>query len=118
MVVDWEGIAGRIKGLINIADPEQIESAAARLGVDQQTLELAAHDRSPTATLGVINALIRVYGLDPTWVMTGRYDAATHRAALEGDAKKIDELLSQILTSLPVLEHRPEASHAERQLDS
>jgi hypothetical protein len=116
VVVDWTGIAGRINGLISMSDRAQIESAAARLGVDQQTLRLAVHDKSPTATLRVINALIRVYGLDPTWVMTGQYDAATHRAAMEGDAKKVEQLLSQILSPLPALEQRHEAQPPENQV--
>jgi hypothetical protein len=115
VVVDWKGIAGRINGLISMSDRAQIESAAARLGVDQQTLRLAVHDKSPTATLRVINALIRVYGLDPTWVMTGHYDAATHRAAMEGDAQKIEQLLSQILSPLPAVEHRHESDPPDSQ---
>jgi hypothetical protein len=116
VVVDWKGIAGRINGLISMSDRAQIESAAARLGVDQQTLRLAVHDKSPTATLKVINALIRVYGLDPTWVMTGQYDAATHRAAMEGDAKKIDEMLSDILTPLRTPDQRHEPPTSETPL--
>ena len=98
MAVDWEGIAGRIKGLISMSDRAQVESAATRLGVDQQTLRLALQQESPTATLTVLNAVIRVYGLDPTWVMTGKYDAGTHRVALGGDAATVEQLLTSILS--------------------
>ena len=105
MVVDWKGVAGRIKGLINLSDRAQLPSAAARLGVDEQTLRQAIEEESPSSTLKVISALIRVYGLDPTWVMTGAYDAATHRKALEGDAGTIDGVLSEILAP-PLLDGR------------
>lgn len=36
-----------------------------------------------TETLEMLTSIIRTYGLDPTWVVTGRYDPFTHRIALE-----------------------------------
>lgn len=40
-------------------------------------------------TVEVLTAVIREFGVDPTWLVTGAYDAGTHRAALEtGDVDR------------------------------
>lgn len=89
MSFDWNGIAARIRGLVRISDDSDVPSVARRLGVSEVSLRMTVDDRRPLPTVDVIAALVRVYGLDPSWVLTGQYDPATHRTALESDTQEI-----------------------------
>jgi hypothetical protein len=93
---DWKGIAARIQGLISASDKGQIEAAAARLGVSERDLRNTVERGSTTSALRVVRAVVRQYGLDPTWVLTGAYDASTHRSALRQDEEEIDRALSSL----------------------
>lgn len=96
MAVDWPGVSDRIKAFIGMSDQAQLSTAAAKLGVDERHLRDAIRLQSRFSTLKVIGAMVRVFGLDPSWVLTGRYDPATHRVAMEGDSEAIDALLSEL----------------------
>jgi hypothetical protein len=98
MRLDWAGVLDRIKGLVSMSDQAQQQVAATLLGIDERHLQAAVKHESRISTLKVVGAVVRVYGLDPTWILTGNYDAATHRIALQGDSAAIDELLSRLVT--------------------
>jgi hypothetical protein len=51
--------------------------------------------------LKVLAAVVRVYGLDPSWLLTGQYDRATHRIALQQDAAGIERVLNDLFVSNP-----------------
>lgn len=73
-------IASRIRGLLSgQGDPRDL---AARLGVDEMALRISIDELSPYPTIGVIAAIIREYGVDPSWLLTGNYSASAHREAL------------------------------------
>jgi len=95
--LDWHGIAERIRGLIRYGPTTDVQIVAERLGVDERALRLTMDGRAPLPTAAVISALVRVYGLDPTWVLTGEYDPATHRTALESDRAGLDDLVSRMI---------------------
>jgi hypothetical protein len=78
-------IARRIRRLIGGHDPQALESAARRLGVDEQALRISVDDVEPEPTIDVLKAVVREYGVDPTWLITGEHDASSHRLA---DAKQ------------------------------
>jgi hypothetical protein len=99
VLLDWAGVLDRIKGLVSMSDQAQQQSAATLLGVDERHLRAAVKQESRLSTLKVVAAVVRVYGLDPTWILTGNYDAATHRIALQGDSATIDQLLSRLVTA-------------------
>ncbi len=40
---------------------------------------------SPRPTAEVLVAAIRYYGVDPSWLLTGEYNATVHRHAVDGD---------------------------------
>jgi hypothetical protein len=61
----------------------------------------------PLPTIDVIAALVRTYGLDPSWVLTGEYDPATHRTALESNTHEIEIALNRLVTKAT---HGPEPS--------
>lgn len=71
-------IAARIRGLIGGQDAS-ISDAAKRLKVDEISLRMSVDDLAPYPTVDVIAAIVREYGVDPTWVLTGEYDASSHR---------------------------------------
>src|SRR6476620_7246169 len=82
---DPNAIARRIQGLIGGQDGGNIAATAARLGVSELSLRMTIDPEAPQPNLLVILAVIREYGVDPTWILTGEYDLATHRQAMEDD---------------------------------
>ncbi|HEV8218265.1 MAG TPA: hypothetical protein VGP95_20585 [Gemmatimonadaceae bacterium] len=87
-------IAKRVRALIGGQDRETLEATAARLGVTEVALRMTIDRWSPHAVLNVLAALVRVYGVDPSWLVTGEYDPATHHVALEqGESFRGTDLL-------------------------
>jgi hypothetical protein len=77
-------------------------NAAMRLGVTEAELHAALERKSPRAMVKVVAAVVRLYGLDPTWLITGHYDPATHRAALNQDVDEIDRALNTLTGEHPI----------------
>jgi hypothetical protein len=71
-------IALRIRGLIG-AEDVSISDAAKLLKVDEISLRMSVDELAPYPTVDVIAAIVRVYGVDATWLLTGEYDVAAHR---------------------------------------
>jgi hypothetical protein len=82
---DRIAIAARIRGLIAGQDGGDPARSAERLRVDEVGLRMTIDDLAPNPTIDVIVAVITAYGVDPAWLLTGDYDANTHRAILEDD---------------------------------
>ena len=97
MSLDWHAIAERIRGLIRIEPTSDVHAIAARLGVEEQSLRASVDGRAPLPTPAVISALVRVYGLDPSWVLTGEYDPGTHRVALESDRVDLNAFVRRMI---------------------
>jgi len=98
---DRAGIAERLRGLIGGQDHGDLADTAVRLGVEELSLRMSINEDSPHPTVEVLAAVIREYGIDPTWLLRGTYDAHTHRAAMEGTAGTVDAL-RQLLLQRPV----------------
>ena len=98
MSFDWNAIAARIRGLVHIRDESDIPAIAARLGVSEASLRMSVEKGRPLPTLDVIAAIVRIYGLDPSWVLTGDYDSATHRDALNSDTSEVEIMLQRLLS--------------------
>lgn len=97
MTIDWRAVSERIRSLVSASAGPDILGAAQRLGVSEAQLGEAVSGRSRFGSLKVLAAIVRVYGLDPTWLVTGEYDGTTHRASLEGDRGEIDLLLKRLV---------------------
>jgi len=69
---------------------------AQSLGVRESTLRASIDEESPRPWVEVVLAVVRRFGVDPTWILTGVYDSATHRAALEDEANA-ERLLSRTM---------------------
>ena len=81
--LDLLAITERIRGLITAQDREDIEGTARRLGVDVDALQRAMDVQAPRPSLFVLVAIVRAYGVDPSWLLYGEYDSGTHSASLE-----------------------------------
>jgi hypothetical protein len=84
-ILDRIGIATRLRSLLGGQQSEDLRLTADRLGVEESALRLSMDELAPYPTVAVVVAAIRKYGLDPTWLLTGQYDAGTHRSAIESD---------------------------------
>lgn len=94
--LDRKGIAERLRGLLSGQFNGDLEQTAAHLGIEELSLRMSIDELSPHPTVEVLAAVIRVYGIDPSWLLTGTYDAATHRSAMEGEHDQADALRRMI----------------------
>lgn len=104
--IDRHAIAFRIRGLIGGQDQGVIERTARRLGVGEVTLRLSVDDVDPHPTVELIDAVLYEYGVDPTWLLTGRYDPSSHRRAIN------DERAFSQTTFARLLGHRRESDES------
>jgi hypothetical protein len=89
-------IAARIRALISCEDPGPAE-AAMRLGVTEEALRAAMDYMDPNPSVEVLAAVVVLYGVDPTWLMSGGYDVSTHRAAMEVQGVIDQEYLTRFI---------------------
>lgn len=83
MNFDRIGIAERLRSLVAGQDNGDLSATASRLGLEELSLRMSIDEVSPHPTVEVLAAVIRVYGIDPTWLLTGVYDASTHRTCMD-----------------------------------
>lgn len=97
---DRFAIAARVRALLGSQDSGNNMSALAhRIGVDELELRMTVHDRSPRPVVGVLAAIVTEYGVDPTWLVTGQYDSAMHRQALDADPVSGMAMLRRLIDS-------------------
>ena len=96
---DRVAIAARIRGLIAGQDEGDPALAAHRLNVDEIGLRMSIDELAPNPTVDVIAALVATYGVDPSWLLTGDYDSATHRGILE-ERESVEQVVSRLMVPL------------------
>lgn len=94
---DRLAVASRIRGLVAGQDHGDLALTADRLGISELELRLSIDDLSPHPTFEAIAAIVRVLGVDPHWLITGEYDPAAHRAALEAAAERTSRELEELV---------------------
>ncbi len=88
--VDRLEIAARLRALLAPAlASNRLRSIAARLQVSPQALRASIDHGDPHPSSAVVLAVVQLYGVDPTWLVTGEYNSATHREALEDPASVV-----------------------------
>ncbi len=92
---DNAAVAARIRGLIS--GQGDIGEVAARLHIDEVALRISTDELSPYPTMNVIRAVIREYGVDPSWLLTGDYSAASHREALQANTSELPRVVSKVV---------------------
>jgi hypothetical protein len=90
-------IASRIRGLLSGQDEGSLAVIARRLRVDVTSLLMSIDEAAPHPTLDVIAAVVREYGVDPCWLLTGYYDCLTHRKALSATTDEIPVLVGRMV---------------------
>jgi hypothetical protein len=89
-------VAARLRGILAGLDRGMIEATARRLGVSEVALRMSVDELEPHPAMEVLIAVVRHHGVDPTWLLTGEYDAATHRAAINDEATRSKDLVAII----------------------
>jgi hypothetical protein len=92
-------IAARLRALLMGQDGGDLGVTASRLKVDATSLHMSIDETAPYPTLDVIAAVIREYGVDPAWLLTGLYDTVTHRTALLATTEEMPIMVSKMLGS-------------------
>jgi hypothetical protein len=87
-------IAERIRGLIAGQDSGDLALTAKRLGVDEVSLRMSVDELAPYPTIDVLAALVVHYGVDPSYLVSGRYDEQTHRRALATPESAVEAVRS------------------------
>lgn len=81
-----EAIAARVRRVVR-QPGHDLDYIAGSLGVPEADLRRLIEERErviDTAFLiDVLGALVRVFALDPKWLLTGEYDSTIHRRVLE-----------------------------------
>jgi hypothetical protein len=91
-------IAARIRGLFTAQDWDDFAALARRLHVDQTSLHMSIDESAPYPTIDVIAAVIRSYGVDPMWLLTGEYDSSTHRSSLDTTTEEMPAIISGLVS--------------------
>jgi hypothetical protein len=105
-------IAERLRALIGGQNQGDLERVAERLGVDEVSLRVSVDELAPYPTLDVLLAVIEVYGVDPSWLLTGEYNSATHVRAL-GERRRperaaLRRLITELSRSIPLSRRKDE----------
>ena len=95
---DNRQIAARILGLI--AGQGELSDVAGMLEVAESALRMSVDETTPYPTFDVIMAVVHHYGVDPSWLITGAYDASSHRAALQASAIDLPTVINDVVSSL------------------
>jgi hypothetical protein len=84
--------AGFCNRLRQIFESHQLsaENMGEWLGLDAVSIECAL---AGEPTLSVIVAVVREFAVDPTWLLTGEYNAGTHRSAIDDPARAVSEVV-------------------------
>lgn len=102
-------IAARIRGLIAGQHNGDLGAVADKLGVDEMSLRLSIDELSPYPTMDVLAAVVQVYGVDPTWLVTGIYNASTHRNSEEGSPDSAGAAIRAMLEPRIPISEQPDA---------
>ena len=89
-------VAERLRRLLGGAENDAAETAR-RLGVDEVSLRMSVDELSPYPTLDVLAAVVRLYGIDPSFLLTGVYDLDTHRQVMDADPGVIADCLGKFV---------------------
>lgn len=82
---DPKELASRVQGLLQARFKGDLLSAAGALEVEAEELRRIVEDEAENPRLDVLSALVRFFGVDPCWLVTGEYDWRAHLRTLEAE---------------------------------
>jgi hypothetical protein len=95
--LDSDAISSRVRGLITRTDLDEPEAVALRLGVSEDALRATIRHAAPEPALEVLAAIVCEYGVDPTWLLTGKYDSSTHLPVLDERGADCGEAVRELV---------------------
>ena len=100
--IDPLAVAARIRCLTGLvegaASPATIARTSGRLRVSEIGLRISIDEIQPHPSIEVLEALVREYRVDPSWLVTGKYNPDAHRRAVEEEAVSTHMEISRLLT--------------------
>jgi transcriptional regulator with XRE-family HTH domain len=102
-------LASRVAGLIQGQFKGDIVAASRELDVDPQELRRILEDKTNRPDLDLLAKLVKRFGVDLCWLITGEYDWRTHMRLLEDEDEKDERRGRQLLSRLaaePTIEGR------------
>jgi hypothetical protein len=104
-VVGIRGISARVGAILAGRFATSTRSIAAELGIREVDLRQLIEQRVPpissAALADLLTAVVRRFGVDPAWLVTGHYDVWTHTVAeeLSTDALALRAQIQRLLTA-------------------
>src|SRR6185503_5206743 len=96
-VIDYAAIAARVQNLAKDLDLASHSLAGPGAALASPGLRRRLETGSPAETVERLVSVVRLCGIDPTWLICGRFDEATHRIALEGTFRETWWLVQRLL---------------------
>ena len=91
-------ISNRIREVLDREESGNVAAAARKLGYSQRGLAKIYHGETQNPRADLLEAVVRVYEVDPEWLLTGKHpNGAISEAAVRREAVK---LLRQLLDRL------------------
>ena len=78
-----KNLAHRVQGLLQARFRGDLVAAARALGIDADDLRQIVEDETDYPRLDVLSALVRYFGVDACWLVTGEYEWRAHLRVLE-----------------------------------
>ena len=92
LLPDPAGTGNRILELLT-SHHLTVEAAAARLRFSPAEVEDAV---GGNAKLTLLVAIVREFGVDPAWLLTGTYDVGTHQASADDPVRAVQEIMKRM----------------------
>jgi hypothetical protein len=89
--LDAKALAARVAGLIHGQFAGSLARAAESLDVDPDDLRRIVEDETDAPSLDVLARIVRRFGVDACWLITGEYDWNTHMRLLEDDDEQPED---------------------------
>lgn len=97
---DPRELAIRVQGLLQARFKGDLRAAARELKVDPEELGRIVEDETEYPRLDVLSALVRYFGVDACWLVTGEYDWRAHLRLLEEEEGDSTSDTKQLLLRL------------------
>ena len=95
--IDWAQVAHRIHGLVGAGVSGNALDDTMRVRIEERVLHQRLRKESLDSVIRLLTSIVRIYGLDPTWVVTGNFDPTTHRIALEGTQQETRSIVERLV---------------------
>ena len=96
-MIDYSAIASRIQNLAHDLNAASHSLAGPGAALASPDLRRRLENGSPAETVERLVSVVRLCGIDPTWLICGRFDEATHRITLEGNFRETWWLVQRLL---------------------